>query len=350
MTVFLQNINYYLIFFTRYSIIKISIADREASMDRFIQVEIYTSSDAIDGITGALVEYGITGFIIQDSADFEDFLADKNANWDYVDDSLMGLKTVEPHITLYVHENAQGQEILAAIRNLVDGYAANNADGYYGNIRMELANVKEEDWANNWKRFYKPFRVGKSLIIKPSWEDYAAKDGDKILEIDPASTFGTGQHHTTKMVMELLEKVIHGGEKVLDLGCGSGILTIAALLLGAHEAAVCDIFENAVKTASENIEKNDFANFRAFCGNIIEDEKLRAEIGGGYSVICANIVADVIIGMSPLFRGFTAEGGRLIVSGIIDERLDEVKAALTENGWQVADALNEEGWNAVLLS
>lgn len=319
-------------------------------MDRFIQVEIYTSSEAIDGITGALTEYGITGFIIQDSADFEDFLADKNANWDYVDDSLMGLKTVEPHITLYIHENAQGQETLAAVRSLIDGYAANNADGYYGNIRMELANVKEEDWANNWKQYYKPFRVGRSLIIKPSWEDYPAKEGDRILEIDPASTFGTGQHYTTKMVMELLEDVIRGGEKILDLGCGSGILTIAALLLGAREAAVCDIFENAVKTASENIEKNDFANFRAFCGNIIEDEKLRSDIGGGYDVICANIVADVIIGMSPLFRGFIADGGKLIVSGIIDERLEEVKSALIENGWNIERMLAEDGWNAILLS
>lgn len=319
-------------------------------MDRFIQVDIYTSSEAVDGITGALSEYGITGFIIKDGADFEDFLADKNSNWDYVDDSLMGLKDAEPCITLYVHENAQGQETLASIRNLVAEYAANNADGFYGNIRMELANVKEEDWANNWKRFYKPFRVGRSLIIKPSWEDYPAKDGDRILEIDPASTFGTGQHHTTKMVMEALENVIGGGERVLDLGCGSGILTIAALLLGAREAAICDIFENAVKTASENIEKNDFANFRAFCGNVIDDKMLRAEIGGGYNVICANIVADVIIGMSPFFCGFAAEGARLIVSGIIDERLDEVKEALCENGWTIESALNEEGWNALQLT
>ena len=318
-------------------------------MDSFIQIDIYTSSQAIDGITGALAEYGITGFIIQDSADFEDFLADKNANWDYVDDELMGLKTVEPHITLYVHENAQGAETLAAIRGLVGGYKANNSDGYYGNIRIELANVKEEDWANNWKKYYKPFRVGKSLIIKPSWEDVEPKDGDRILEIDPASTFGTGQHHTTKMVMEMLEDVISGGERVLDLGCGSGILSIAALLLGAREVAICDIFENAVKTAAENIEKNKFTSFNAYCGNIIEDKALREKIGGGYDVICANIVADVIIAMSPLFEEFLNDGGQLMVSGVIDERVDEVTAALSENGWKVVNAKNEEGWNCILL-
>lgn len=318
-------------------------------MDSFIQIDIYTSSQAIDGITGALTEYGITGFIIQDSADFEDFLADKNANWDYVDDELMGLKTVEPHITLYVHENAQGAETLAAIRGLVDGYKANNSDGYYGNIRLTLANVKEEDWANNWKKYYKPFRVGKSLIIKPSWEDVEPKDGDRILEIDPASTFGTGQHHTTKMVMETLEEAVSGGERVLDLGCGSGILSIAALLLGAKDVTVCDIFENAVKTASENIEKNRFTSFTAYCGNIIEDKALRERIGGGFGIICANIVADVIVAMSPLFEGFLGDGGKLIVSGIIDERTDEVKAALSENGWRVVSAKNEEGWNCILL-
>lgn len=321
-------------------------------MDNFYQVDIYTSSEAIDGITGALQDYGVTGFIIKDGADFEDFLADKNANWDYVDDSLMALKNAEPCITVYVHENAQGRETLEAIRALVESYKAKNSDGFYGNIRMELANVKEEDWANNWKQYYKPFRVGKSLVIKPSWEQVEAKDGDKILEIDPASTFGTGQHHTTKMVMETLETVIKGGERVLDLGCGSGILSIAALLLGAENVTVCDIFENAVKTASENIEKNNFTTekYRAFCGDIISNSALREKIGGGFQVICANIVADVIIGMSGLFAGFLAEGGVLIVSGIIDERLDEVLEALVKNGWKQVSALNEEGWNCVLLS
>lgn len=319
-------------------------------MDNFIQIDIYTSSEAIDGITGALTERGITGFIIQDSADFEDFLEDKNSNWDYVDDSLMGLKTVEPHITVYVHDNAQGLEILASIRELVRVYAENNADGFYGNIRLELANVKEEDWANNWKQYYKPFRVGRSLIVKPSWEDVEPDAGDRILEIDPASTFGTGQHYTTKMVMETLEDVVKSGDRVLDLGCGSGILTIAAMLFGASEATICDIFENAVKTASENIENNGFSSFKAYCGNIIEDKKLREEIGGGFDVICANIVADVIIAMSPLFEGFIKDGGRLVVSGIIDERADEVRSALSENGWRPVSEKSEDGWNCILLS
>ena len=320
-------------------------------MDNFIQIDIYTSSQAIDGITGALTDYGITGFIIQDSADFESFLEDKDANWDYVDDELMGLKTVEPHITVYVHDNAQGAEMLASIRSLIEGYAQNNSDGYYGNIRMQLANVKEEDWANNWKKYYKPFRVGKSLVVKPSWEEVTPVDGDRILEIDPASTFGTGQHHTTKLVMETLENVIKGGERVLDLGCGSGILSIAALLFGAESVTMCDIFENAVKTASENVGKNHIPQekYRAFCGNIIDDAVLREKLGAGYDVICANIVADVIIGMSPLFGGFMNDGAKLIVSGIIDERMDEVTAALSENGFAALSLANEEGWNCILL-
>lgn len=316
----------------------------------FMQIDVYTKSEAVDVLVMRLSELGITGFVIHDSADFDEFLENKDANWDYVDNELMGLKTVPTHITLYLQDNPQGLETLTELKGALEGFKAESPD-FYGSLEIKIDNVKEEDWANNWKQYYKPFNVGERLIIKPSWENVENTGGRKILEIDPASTFGTGQHHTTKLVMERLEKIVNEGDRVLDLGCGSGILSIAALLFGAESAVMVDIFENAVKTAGENVEKNGFDKNRymAYCGNVIEDSALRERIGGGYNVIAANIVADVIIAMSGLFGGFLAKDGTLIVSGIITERLPEVLSALEGNGFKVASLSEEEGWNAIVL-
>lgn len=316
----------------------------------FMQIDVYTKSEAVDVLVMRLSELGITGFVIHDSADFDEFLENKDANWDYVDDELMGLKTVPTHITLYLQDNPQGLETLTELKGALAGFKAENPD-FYGSLEIKIDNVKEEDWANNWKQYYKPFNVGNKLMIKPSWENVENTESRKILEIDPASTFGTGQHHTTKLVMERLETIVKDGDRVLDLGCGSGILSIAALLFGTESAVMVDIFENAVKTAGENVEKNGFDNSRytAYCGNVIEDSALREKIGGGYNVIAANIVADVIIAMSSLFGSFLAKDGTLIVSGIITERLEEVLAALKENGFNVISLSEEEGWNAIVL-
>ena len=316
----------------------------------FMQIDVYTKSEAVNVLVVQLSELGINGFTIHDSADFEEFLENKDMNWDYVDDDLMGLKTVPTHITLYLQDNEQGMETLSCLKGVLAELKAQNGD-FYGSLDMEIDNVKEEDWANNWKQYYKPFTVGEKLIIKPSWEDVADTEGRKILEIDPASTFGTGQHHTTRLVMERLEGVLDEGDRVLDLGCGSGILSIAAMLLGADSVTMVDIFRNAAETSAENMEKNGFTSdkYKAYCGNIMDDEPLRAEIGTGYNVVVANIVADVIIGMSGLFRSFMAEGATLIVSGIITERLDEVLCALRENGFTVVSATEKEGWNAIVL-
>ena len=316
----------------------------------FQKIDIYTNSEAIYPLTSLLSELGITGFEIHDAADFEDFLENKEMNWDYVDDSLMNLKNVKTHITLYLQQNEQGLEMFTALQGVLAEIKSKDAENFYGALNIETDKVNEEDWANSWKQYYKPFAVGEKLIIKPTWEQVPDPAGRKILEIDPASSFGTGQHHTTRLVMELLEQQIKGGERLLDLGCGSGILSIAALLLGAETATLTDVFQNAVTTASENIEQNGFdsSRYTAFCGNIADDPDLRRRIGSGFDIITANIVADVIISMSPFFRGFLKENGTLIVSGIITPRLDEVKAVLSENGVTIESITEKEDWNALL--
>ncbi len=316
----------------------------------FKKIDIFTESDAVYPLTMQLSELGINGFGIHDSADFEDFLENKEMNWDYIDNDLMGLKNVKTHITLYLQENSQGAEMFSALKGALEDIKNRDGEGFYGSLEIETGSIREEDWANNWKQYYKPFNVGKKLLIKPTWENVSDPGGRKILEIDPASSFGTGQHHTTKLVMEALESAIKGGERVLDLGCGSGILSIAALLLGAEKAVMTDVFLNAVNTASENTEQNGFdkTRYEAYCGNIIDDCALREKIGGGYDIITANIVADVIIKMSPYFKGFLKENGTVIISGIITERLKEVKEAIDREGLAVERIDEEEDWNAVI--
>lgn len=317
----------------------------------FMQVDIDTSPEAVELLVMRLSELGITGFVIHNPADFEEFLENKDMNWDYVDDGLMDLKNEPTYITLYLQDNAQGLETLAELKGVLTELKEKDG-GLYGSLALSLDHVREEDWANNWKQYYKPFTVGGRLAVKPSWEPLPPEmHGRKVLEIDPASSFGTGQHHTTRLVMEQLEKTLHEGDRLLDLGCGSGILAIAGMLLGAKEAVLVDVFENAAATASENMRKNGFPEptFRAYCGNILTDRKLREKIGGGYAVITANIVADVIISMSGYFGGFLSENGTLLVSGIITERLPEVREELEKSGFSEIGHDEREGWNVLVL-
>lgn len=267
------------------------------------EVNIYTSAEGIELICAKLMDIGIKGFVIKDSADFNEFLENKNGQWDYIDEDLMGLADCETCITVYLPENNQGADMLTSIKNMLADVKKSDTDGVYGRLEAELASIREEDWANNWKQYFKPFTIGEKLAVKPSWEDYSGDDGRKILEIDPASSFGTGQHHTTRLCLELLEKSVREGDKILDMGCGSGILSIAAMLLGAESAAAVDIEENAAATAQENARKNNIADevYKTYFGNILADEALADKIDDKYDIITANIVADVLIAMKDYF-------------------------------------------------
>lgn len=314
------------------------------------EIDIYTTTEGIDPVCGCLLRIGITGFEIRDSKDFEDFLNDKTANWDYIDDDLMELKNCETCVTVYVAENEQGAETAAMIRSEMKALKSRDEEDRFGRLAVEMSGVREEDWANNWKQYFKPIRIGEKLLIKPSWEEPVDSTTRTILEIDPASSFGTGQHDTTKLCLEFVERFVRKDARQLDVGCGSGILSIAGILLGAKEAYAVDTDENSTDIAAENAAKNDIVPdiYRTFCGNIIDDEALRDKLSenGKFDIITANIVADVLIAMSPIFGGFLADDGIIIISGIILERCDEVMNSFYDKGYKLIELRESEGWAA----
>lgn len=313
------------------------------------EVNIYTTTEGIELLCSKLGDIGIKGFSIKDPEDFKEFLENKNGQWDYIDDDLMGLSECETCVTVYIPTNGQGAEMLIAIKSMLAEMKAADTEGAYGRLEAEMSSIREEDWANNWKQYFKPFKVGEKLVIKPSWEEYDNSDGRIILEIDPASSFGTGKHHTTRLCLEVLEKYLNKGDKLLDMGCGSGILSIGAMLLGAKSAVAVDIEENAAATALENAVKNHISPdvYKTCFGNILTDEKLADEIDDKYDIIAANIVADVLIAMKESFLRYLKKGGILIVSGIIEERMDEVIDALKSVGFKDPEPEVREGWAAV---
>ena len=200
---------------------------------RFWEIDIAATSQGIEVLTGILEELGVSGMVVSDPRDFEEFLNKTQTYWDYVDESLMELRDAAPHLTFYLPQNAQGEQQLAGIRQALAGLHGRDAAGEFGSLEMTCGSVQEEDWANNWKQYFKPFRVGRHFYVKPSWETIDDDEGRIVLHIDPASSFGTGTHHTTQLCLKQLEKVPVEGASVLDMGCGSGILGIAAALLGA---------------------------------------------------------------------------------------------------------------------
>lgn len=313
------------------------------------EVNIYTTTEGIELVCSKLTDIGVKGFAIRDAEDFKEFLENKNGQWDYIDKDLLGLTDCETCITVYIPSNDQGAEMLTAIKSMLSEMRANDTEKLYGRLEAELTSIREEDWANNWKQYFKPFKVGEKLVIKPSWEDYDNADNRVILEIDPASSFGTGKHHTTRLCLELLEKNLNKGDDLLDMGCGSGILSIGAMLLGAGSAVGVDIEENAAATALENAEKNHISPdvYKTYYGNILSDEKLASEIDRKYDIITANIVADVIIAMKDYFVRYLKKGGILIISGIIEERMDEVVATVESAGFSNPEPYVKEGWAAV---
>ena len=313
----------------------------------WLELKIDTSHAGLDAVTDMLEQQGVTGVMIDDEADFQSFLENNRQYWDYVDDYLLAQKKGVSRVTFYLERNEDAYGTVAAVRMAMSALKKDHPE--YAPLLLTMADVADEDWENNWKQFYKPMEIGSRLLVVPEWEEAADPTRVKLV-LNPGLTFGTGSHATTRLCLQALDTHIHGGERVLDLGCGSGILSIAALRLGAESAFACDIDEKCVDVAYENAALNGIGKDRYTVrwGNVLTDAALRQEMGAGYDIVVANIVADVIMGLSPHVRPFLKPGGLFLCSGIIDDRAAEVLEKLKVDGWDVFEQRSSEGWFSYL--
>ena len=314
---------------------------------KWLALHIDMAPAGLEPVEAALSSLGIDGLVIEDEADFRRFLEQNRQYWDYVDEELDQSMTGKCRVTFYVEENETGFGQVAAVRIAMAELKKNHPE--YGPLIMTMDGIEDADWENNWKAFYKPMEIGERLIVIPDWEE-ADPRGRVALRMNPGLTFGTGSHATTRLCLTALEREVKAGMWVLDLGCGSGILSIAALLLGAESAFACDIDEKAVGVAYENAALNGIGKDRytVRAGDVLTDAGLQKEMGTGYDIVAANIVSDVIIALAPAVRRLMKEGGRFLTSGIIDDRAEEVRARLEEAGFTVEEANGSEGWYSFL--
>lgn len=317
------------------------------------KVSIYTSPAGIDPVCGRLMSLNITGFEIEDKDDFNDFLENNHQYWDYVDDELRTSKQGETRVIIYISDNEEGAKLLTSVLAELNVLKAMDTDGSFGRLAIETEGLREEDWEENWKQYFHPIPVGDRLIIKPEWETLENTEGKIVFNIDPGMTFGSGQHETTRLCVEQLDKRVEKGMKVLDLGCGSGILSIIALMLGAGSAYAVDIDPNCMKIAYSNAALNGISKdvYTVEAGNILADEALKAKIEamGGFDLVAANIVADVIIPLSADVRRYMKPDAVFVCCGIIEPRLNEVLAALKANGFEVLEQKNENDWYCIAV-
>ena len=303
----------------------------------WLEITIDTAAEKITSVVTALTAKGFSDLVIEDQEEFETFLEENRAYWDYIDESLQEKLQGLSHIKLYLEDtDKSGMERLEkAVADL--------------GLPMTVAPLAEVDWEESWKDNYPPQEVGEKIVVLPYWRADDETDRLKVI-LDPGLTFGTGAHPSTQMVMEKMEEVVKPGFRCLDLGSGSGILSIAALRLGAASAIGIDIDPKAEDIARENAAYNGFSapEFTALTGNVTADEALMSRLAAqNYDLVLVNIVADVIIGLSPVLPHFLQENSTLICSGILDTRLNDVITALEKAGLTITAIKEKEDWRSV---
>ena len=302
---------------------------------KWLEIAVDTTAAELDNLAARLTMNGVTGLVLEDEQDFKDFMERNRQYWDYVDEELLESMKGVCRVKFYVTDDEDGK---AQLKKWMEGISA----------PYTAAPLGENDWATSWQKYYKPLAVGEKLYIVPEWErENAPAEGKTPVYLNPGLTFGTGSHASTQLCLAGLEATLKPGDSVLDLGCGSGILSIAALVLGADHAVAVDIDPKAVDVAYENAALNGIGKDRytVRAGDVIADKALVAELGQEkYKLVLANIVADVIIPLAPRAVELMDEDGYFLCSGIIDTRCEEVKAALEKAGMTDIVKREKNGW------
>jgi ribosomal protein L11 methyltransferase len=307
---------------------------------KWAEITIKTTTEAVEAITNILYEQNVGGVSIEDPKDFK-FQKKHEYDWDFVEEEIFNSGYDGVIIKTYITEERDVSDDIKLIKEKIEGLKEFGID--VGEAIVELSQVDEEDWANEWKNYYKPTKIGEKIVVKPTWEDYEANDTDLIIELDPGMAFGTGTHETTSMCIRELEKYVKPESKVFDIGCGSGILAIAAAKLGVKDVLAVDLDEVAVKVSKENIELNKVeGSVNALHGNLMEVVKDKADI------VVANIIADIIKILAKDIKQFMKDDAVFISSGIIHAKVDEVKEALTQNGLEIVHVESLGEWNAIV--
>lgn len=296
-------------------------------MKKWIEVQIKTTTEAVEAVSNILYEAGVGGLVIEDPKDIIMHNKDEG-EWDYIDPTILDQYFEGVIVKGYLQESENLIDKIELIKQNVEKIPQYNLDKGLGEVTT--SEIYERDWSESWKKYYKPKKIGKRIVIKPTWEKYEKEDNDIIIELDPGMAFGTGTHETTMMCVRQLERYVKQGDTVFDIGCGTGILAIAAAKLGARKCIGIDLDETSVKVAKENVMNNkveDVVEIRN--GNLLDIIKGKANI------IVSNIIANVIIQLAQEIGNFLSDDGVFVASGILLDKVDEVKNALEEQGMEI---------------